>query len=308
MRKIDLKKFINKFNLKIDDSLQIKNLQDYQFIATGTTSGNLEILLIAKAQDKLIVLDAKINQTFSFLGEEKFIEGLKKTFENNKIIILNKKQIKSDIFKIIKSIGFIILETNQSPAEIRASIEPYLVKITQNPERIHATMLIVYGMGVLLTGESGIGKSEVALELISRKHLFVGDDAIDVFRIMGELYGKSPRTTREFLEVRGIGIINIKKLLGTQIIKPESKIDFIINFTNSTKAKDSDRLGNNFSEKTIKGISIPMIKLPILVGRNIAELVEIAVMNFKQKQYDKYFPLEDLNNRIRLDNKKNDRS
>lgn len=303
MHKISLKKFINKFNLKIDNFSQNEDLEKYQFNAIGTTSGNLEILLISQSKDKLIIFDTKVNQIFSFLGKEKFIDGLKKIFKDNKIIVLNKKQIDQEIFKIIKTIGFIILETNQPSTEIRAAIEPYLVKITQNPERIHATMLIVFGMGVLLTGESGIGKSEVALELISRKHLFVGDDAIDVFRVAGELYGKGPRITREFLEVRGIGIINIKKLLGTQIIKPESKIDFIINFTNSNKEKDYDRLGNNLSTKTIKGVDIPMIQLPILVGRNIAELVEIAVMNFKQKRYDKYFPLEDLNNRIKLNNK-----
>ncbi|CRX36989.1 / hprK / HPr kinase/phosphorylase /:473412 Reverse [Candidatus Hepatoplasma crinochetorum] len=303
MRKISLKKFISKFNLKIDNFSQNENFENYQFNAVGTTSGNLEILLISQSKDKLIIFDTKVNQIFAFLGKEKFIDGLKKIFKDNKIIVLNKKQTDQEISKIIKTIGFIILETNQPSTEIRAAIEPYLVKITQNPERIHATMLIVYGMGVLLTGESGIGKSEVALELISRKHLFVGDDAIDVFRVAGELYGKSPRITREFLEVRGIGIINIKKLLGTQIIKPESKIDFIINFTNSNKEKDYDRLGNNFSTKTIKRVEIPIIQLPILVGRNIAELVEIAVMNFKQKKYDKYFPLEDLNNRIKLNNK-----
>ncbi|AHK22547.1 HPr kinase/phosphorylase [Candidatus Hepatoplasma crinochetorum Av] len=307
MRKISLKKIIKKFDLQIDNSdlLKKNQLEDYQFIATGTTSGNLEILLISDAKNKLIILDSKVNEIFDYLGEKKFILGIKNIFKNNKLIILNIKEIDLKILEILRSIGFIILKTTQPSAEIRASIEPYLVKSTQNPERIHATMLIVYGMGILLTGESGIGKSEVALELISRKHLFVGDDAIDVYRVSGELYGKSPRITREFLEVRGIGIINIKKLLGTQIIKPESKIDFIINFTNSSKKENYDRLGNNISNKLIKGVNIPIIQLPILVGRNIAELVEIAVMNFKQRKYDKYFPLEDLSSRIKINNEEN---
>lgn len=150
-------------------------------------------------------------------------------------------------------------------------------------------LLKIFGLGVLIVGDSGIGKSESTLELISRGHRFISDD-VTLFKKTpgGKLIGLAPQISRDFMEIRGLGIINIKEIFGIKSICRQIEIDFVIRLKKWEKGKDEDRLGLEFPEEyEILGFRIPQIKIPVAPGRNIATLIEIAckVYVLKKKGY-----------------------
>ncbi len=184
--------------------------------------------------------------------------------------------------------------------ETSASIDAYLLRKQQKAERVHGTLLSVFGEGILITGKSGIGKSELALELVNRNHLFVGDDAIDIISFAGTPIGKSPRMSREFIEVRGVGIINLKGMFGIQSVVKEHNIDLIIELVNLDDVKSSiERLGRELQYKEIAGTRIPLLQVPVSSGRSIASVVEAAVISFKQRVQDEYIAVNDLTERLK---------
>lgn len=148
------------------------------------------------------------------------------------------------------------------------------------PDRIviPGGFLQVYGLGVLIVGHSGIGKSESALELISRGHRFISDDVVEVSRIgRNGLLGKSPVLSRYFMEIRGLGIINIKEIFGRRAICRQSRIDLVINLKKWQRGDEYDRLGLEFPEDfEILGVKLPQLIVPVAPGRTIALLIEVA--------------------------------
>jgi HPr kinase/phosphorylase len=160
-------------------------------------------------------------------------------------------------------------------------------KISSNPEvRDHSStslvlsggLLQIFGLGVIITGHSGIGKSESALELISRGHRFISDDVVEVSRKKGgSLIGRSPSLSRYFMEIRGLGIINIKAIFGKRAICRQSKVDLVIWLKKWQKGDEYDRLGLEFpSDFEILGVKIPQLIVPVAPGRTIALLIEVA--------------------------------
>jgi HPr kinase/phosphorylase len=152
--------------------------------------------------------------------------------------------------------------------------------------KMHAVLVSVYGLGVFLTGEAGAGKSECAIELVKRGHMLVADDVVEVRkRSGGILIGKGEEIVRYHMEVRGLGIVDIRSLFGIGAILDESKIELVINLQNfsSASAQDCDRLGLEDKYTTILGIKIPELILPVKPGRNLAVLVEIASLNRRLK-------------------------
>ena len=163
--------------------------------------------------------------------------------------------------------------------------------------RIHGGLLEVFGMGILIIGKSSIGKSETALELIARGHRLVADDAVDIRKIDNKLYGESPENIRHFLEIRGLGILDIQRLYGVGAVKKSTEIDFVIELENWIDNKEYDRLGLDDKYKSILGLELPYIVIPVKPGRNIALIVEVAARNMRQKMYG-YNAAEELNKRI----------
>jgi len=162
----------------------------------------------------------------------------------------------------------------------------------------HGVLVEVYGEGILILGESGIGKSEAAVELMKRGHRLVADDAVEIRRVSSKtLVGSSPEIIRHFIEMRGIGIIDVKKIFGMGAVKDTEKIDLVIQLENWQKGKQYDRLGlvDNYTE--ILGINIPSLNIPIRPGRNLAVIFEIAAMNNRQRRMG-YNAAEELNNRL----------
>jgi len=158
-----------------------------------------------------------------------------------------------------------------------------------NQKVVSGGVLQVNGLGVLIRGDSGIGKSESALELISRGWRFVSDDVTNIKKISSnKLIGTSPSLSRYFMEIRGLGIINIKQIFGSKAICKRSKIDLVINLKNWEQNKEYDRLGLESPEKhEMLGVKIPQIIIPVAPGRNIATLIEVAckVQILREKGY-----------------------
>lgn len=149
----------------------------------------------------------------------------------------------------------------------------------------HGVLMDVYGEGVMLTGDSGIGKSETAIELIMRGHRLVADDSVDIRRVSNELIGTSPEMIRHYIELRGIGVIDVRQLFGMRAIKTESQIDLVVQLEQWDDNKFYDRLGieDHFTE--ILDLQVPCVTIPVRPGRNLASIVEVAAMNNRHRRF-----------------------
>ena len=170
-------------------------------------------------------------------------------------------------------------------------------------ERItrHGVLVEVYGEGVLLLGESGVGKSETAIELLKRGHRLVADDAVEIKKVSNKtLVGSSPDMIRHFIELRGIGIVNVLNIFGMGAVKDSEKIDLVLNLEPWRQDYNYDRLGLEDTTTDIMGINIPSITVPVRQGRNLAVIVEVAAMNNRQKRMG-FNAARELNQRL-MDN------
>ena len=163
---------------------------------------------------------------------------------------------------------------------------------------IHGVLVDVYGVGVLIMGESGIGKSEAALELINRGHRLVTDDVVEIRKVSDDtLVGKAPDITRHFIELRGIGIVDVKSLFGVQSVRETQTIDLVINMEEWDKNREYDRLGLKEESTEFLGNKVVCHSIPIRPGRNLAIIVESAAVNHRQKQMG-YNAAEELYRRV----------
>lgn len=180
--------------------------------------------------------------------------------------------------------GTPILISNDATTYLMSMITQYLaVKLAQRSS-VHGVLVEVFGMGVLLTGESGVGKSETALALVQHGHRLIADDRVDVYQRDHEtVVGEAPRILKHLMEIRGIGIIDVLKLFGIGAIKDETEISLVINLTNWDSKANYDRLGFQENTRIICGIAVPQVTIPVKVGRNMENIVEVSVMNFRAK-------------------------
>ncbi len=149
----------------------------------------------------------------------------------------------------------------------------------------HGVLVEVYGEGLLLLGDSGVGKSETAIELVKRGHRLIADDAVEIKRVSATtLVGSAPEIIRHYVELRGIGIVDIKRLFGMGAVKDTEKVDLVINLEPWIQGKMYDRLGIDDETMEILGIDVPAITIPVRPGRNLAIILEIAAMNNRQKR------------------------
>lgn len=191
-----------------------------------------------------------------------------------------------------------LLQAGQVTSSFEAEIIRWM-KVQLAPSiSIHGVLVDVYGEGVLITGESGIGKSEAALELIKRGHRLVTDDVVEIRKVSDEtLIGTAPEITRHFIELRGIGIIDVKTLFGVESVKETQAIDMVIHLEDWDKDKEYDRFGLEEEYTEILGNKIVCHNLPIRPGRNLAVIVESAAVNWRQKKMG-YNAAKELYNRV----------
>ena len=162
----------------------------------------------------------------------------------------------------------------------------------------HGVLVEVYGEGILITGDSGIGKSETAIELIKRGHRLIADDAVEISKVSEKtLVGRAPEIIRHYMELRGIGIIDIRRIFGAGAVKETEKIELVINFEPWIEGKIYDRLGIETEYVDILGIKVPTINVPVRPGRNLAVILEIAAMNARLKKMG-YNTAEEFNKKL----------
>ena len=187
--------------------------------------------------------------------------------------------------EIAKKYGVPIARTQDSTTAFIAALIGYLnVELAPRITR-HGVLIEVYGEGILILGESGVGKSETAIELVKRGHRLVADDAVEIKRVSDKtLVGSSPEIIRHFVELRGIGIIDVKEIFGIGAVKDTENIDMIIHLEPWEEGKQYDRLGMVDEYTNIMGINVPSLTIPVKLGRNLAVIVEVASMNNRQKR------------------------
>ncbi|KRM56455.1 HPr(Ser) kinase/phosphatase [Lacticaseibacillus sharpeae] len=177
-----------------------------------------------------------------------------------------------------------VLSSNLPTTRLSSLITDFLDGELAERQSLHGVLVEIFGLGVLITGDSGIGKSETALELIQRGHRLIADDRVDVYQQDERtLIGEAPAILSHLLEVRGIGIIDVMDLFGAGAVRTNSQINLIVHLANWTPDKNFDRLGSGVQSQSIFDVEVPKITVPVRVGRNIAIIIEVAAMNFRAK-------------------------
>ena len=201
------------------------------------------------------------------------------------IIVTRDLPIMPELLECCHEHGVPLLRSKESTSSLMAALIGYLsVQLAPRITR-HGVLVEVYGEGVLLLGDSGIGKSETAIELIKRGHRLIADDAVEIRRVSAKtLVGSSPDNIRHFIELRGIGIVNVRRMYGIGSVKNTEKINMVIQLEPWEQGKNYDRMGLDGETVNILGIEVPSITIPVSPGRNLAVIIESAAMNNRQKK------------------------
>lgn len=178
-----------------------------------------------------------------------------------------------------------VLRTDEATSTFVSSVVKYLNVELAPQTTLHGVLVEIYGEGILMLGESGVGKSETAMEIVKRGHRLIADDLVEVRRVSDTtLLGQAPEIIRHLIEIRGLGIMDVKEMYGVSSIKLQETINFIINLELWDEKKVYERLGINQEFTEILGIKIPSTTIPVRPGRNLAIIAEVAAINFRQKQ------------------------
>ena len=230
------------------------------------------------------------NTEFSYLGrfgseaQRMVIESIF-SFGPPAVIICRQVEPTNVILESAKLHKVSILMTDENTSDLTARLVQFLNRELAPRITRHGVLVEVYGEGCLLIGDSGVGKSETAIELIKRGHRLVADDAVEILRTStNTIIGQSPQNIRHFIELRGIGIINARQLFGMGSIKTSEKIDMVVNLELWDNTKVYDRMGLDNEYMEILGVEVPTMTIPVKPGRNLAVIIEVAAMNNRQKK------------------------
>ena len=215
------------------------------------------------------------------------LQSARLLFEKNipALVITRNHEVHSEILEAAKEFKTPIVRTNLSTSEFSSELIKFL-KIELAPKvSMHGVLVEVNGEGILILGESGVGKSETALEIVKRGHRLIADDQVEIRKVSETtLLGSAPEVIRHLIEIRGIGILDVKELYGVSSVKSQENIDFVINLELWDEKKTYDRLGLTEETTEILGIKVPSITIPVGPGRNLAIIVEAAAINYRVKK------------------------
>lgn len=231
--------------------------------------GNVEISYIEKlsVQERSVVFDQLFSYKFPAL------------------LVARDLKVNSQCLEMAKKHNVTILRTHEATSAIISAIITYLKAALAPRITRHGVLVEVYGEGVLLIGESGMGKSETAIELLKRGHRLIADDAVEIRKVSSSsIIGTAPKLVQNYIELRGIGILNVAKLFGMGAVKTENEINLVVNIVPWNTSEVYDRLGLDEQYMDILGVKIPVNTIPITPGRNLAVILEVAAMNNRQRK------------------------
>lgn len=284
---VSLNKIIKEFSLEIvytprDPKDVLVSVADYNRPGLELT-GYLDYF----DKNRILIIGKKEYYYFERMSSEERTESLDRflSLAPPAMIFCRGLQPFDEIKTVAALYGVAILISQDATSSLTASLVSFLnVELAPRITR-HGVLVEVYGEGVLLMGDSGIGKSETAIELIKRGHRLIADDAVEIRRVSNKtLVGSSPENIRHFIELRGIGIINARRIYGMGAVKLTEKIDMVINLELWDNTKIYDRMGMDTEFMEILGNKIPTITIPVKPGRNLAVIIEVAAMNNRQKK------------------------
>ena len=229
------------------------------------------------------------------LGKEKRLSMIEALFERNIpcLIIARGLAFSDEIIEGAKKYNCPLFCSPKITTVLINDVTIYQSEILAPTEVMHGVLVDVFGVGILITGKSGVGKSEIALELVNRGHRLIADDSVIIKNINDQLIGKSPEKIRYYMEIRGIGIINIQRMFGPGSVRPDKGVDIIAELSPWEQGKNYDRIGINEQYEEILGINIQKVVIPVTPGRNIPIVLETAARKFRLKQ-EGYDPAADL--------------
>lgn len=234
------------------------------------------------------------------LTEEKRMEACEKFCSYNVpcIIVSTVLEPCEELMFCAKKYNRVVLRSKLRTTMIMNELSIFVNQLLAPTQTIHGVLVDLYGVGVLIIGNSSVGKSETALELIQRGHRLVADDAVCIKRVSDRLVGASPAVIRYFMEVRGIGIIDIRSMYGTGAVKLTKAIDLVIKLEAWDEDKEYDRLGNVKEVHNILDVELPMHIIPVKPGRNLAVILEVAARNYRLKSMG-FDTLAELDSRMK---------
>ena len=297
---IQLSKVIEKFNL---ETLFLPTLpQDIYLECSRVNRPGLQIAgyFDYYERERLQIIGKMEAQYLTTLSPEVRYERLDQFFASNPsgVIYTSSIAVSDEVIEIAEKHNVPLLRTAERTSEFMAALIAFLnVELGPRITR-HGVLVEVYGEGILLLGDSGVGKSETAIELVKRGHRLIADDAVEIKKVSATtLVGRAPEIIRHYVELRGIGIVDVRRLFGMGSVKLTEKIDLVINLENWQDGKMYDRLGLDEEFMDILGIKVPMIVLPVCPGRNLSVVIEVAAMNNRQKRMG-YNTAEEFNKRL----------
>lgn len=218
--------------------------------------------------------------------------------------------IPPELSEAAKNAQIPVLQSRLATTRLSSLLTDYLDEKLAPRKSMHGVLVEIYGMGVMIIGNSGVGKSETALDLIKRGHRLIADDRVDVFQKDEKtVVGEAPKILKHLMEIRGIGIIDVMNLFGAGSVRDQSEIQLIIRLENWNPDTNYERLGLNENKKELVGVSLPQITIPVKVGRNLAIIIEVAAMNFRAKRmgYDASQKFKENLAELIADNSKEDK-
>lgn len=287
----------DKYSVKLKDIVAQQGLKvvhaskDYDDICVHTADVNRPALQLAGFYDyfdpKRIQAIGRVESTYLMsLPDEKRLSALEELmkFDITAIIVCHDVQPLPECVEMAKKYDRNLFVTEEDTSTFMADLISYLRRSLAPRTTCHGVLVEIYGEGLLITGDSGIGKSETALELIKRGHRLIADDAVEIRRVSREkIVGTAPELIRYYMELRGIGVIDVRHIYGIGSVKPESDIDMVVNFELWDDEKAYDRLGLNTEYTELLGVKVPCVTIPVRPGRNLAVILELAAMNNRQK-------------------------
>lgn len=262
-----------KIRVTVDDvirpGLQLAGFFDHFEPMRLQVLGNVETSYLRKlsSEQRAIIFDHLLSYQIPALIIARYLEPLPECLEmarKHNITVLQSQETTSYIISSLIT-------------SLKASLAPRITR--------HGVLVEIYGEGILITGDSGIGKSETAIELVKRGHRLVADDAVEIRRISTSLYGTAPELIQHYMEIRGVGVVDVQQLFGMGAVQFDTEIDLVIQLEQWQDGKFYDRLGLGEETYEMLGVKLPYMTIPVRPGRNLAGIVEIATMKNRQMKY-----------------------